>query len=116
MKKIFTLLCCTLALAATSISCDNKGSDDKFVKLSASVEELNFGPNAETKTVDIYTSENWSVEVGRYGQAWFSVDPMSGKGNATLKVKVSDEEFGIYSSYFIVSTDTESVTVIVNQN
>lgn len=80
----------------------------------------NWNPNcrAQNKLVHLTTATNWQVEIeDPYGKA-LTVSPMSGTGNATLDINVTQNDGG-KSRYFKVTIkgdeSCEPVTIQINQ-
>lgn len=123
MKKYLILLAVLLS-GATLTSCNpdddpSQDPDEPIVvthKLEVNPTKLEFGQNAETKTVTICTDDEWSIELPRYAD-WFKVSATEGKGQTELKVSVDNINEGTdYDSYIEISTQWETATVFISQH
>ena len=111
MKKFIAAAAAILFCGAMLVSCNSL--DETGITVTPT--QLDFGRTADTKTVSIKAKGSWTIEKSRYGE-WFTVSKESGKGNATVKVSVSDiNEVAEYESYFEVIGEEGAATVIVTQ-
>ncbi len=89
MKKIFVALAAALVVLA---GCEKE--EEKFVpQLTVDTNELTTGFEAAELSFAITANCDWTIttDAGE-GEAWYSVEPLEGKGNAEIKVKVNANE------------------------
>ena len=120
------LLCGALALTACDptedpIDVDPTDDDSTVVvtdaKLTLSIEELNFGREAATKSFDVITDGAWTSELPPYAD-WFTYTPTTGKGKTTVTVTVQaigDSAYVDYSSYITFKTASDSKYITITQ-
>lgn len=97
-KHLFKLLFGALFLVAATAFTGCSDDDDKTStpELTASPEALSFTDETETtQTVTISANCEWTVEKSNLD--WATITPMSGKGDATLTVSVSELPAGTAS-------------------
>lgn len=96
---------------AKEISVTQNGSE---ITLSISPDNLEFAPEASSKSVAIQCNTSWTVSSPA---SWCSVSPSSGNGNATLSVSVSANESSSYRTAVItVTAGNETRNISINQN
>lgn len=95
-KHLFRILFGTLCLVSASVFTGCSDDDEKSVvpELTASPETLTFSEETETvQTISVKANCEWTVV--KTDLDWATVEPMSGKGNATITVSVSEMASGL---------------------
>lgn len=95
-KHLFRILFGTLCLVSASVFTGCSDDDEKSVvpELTASPETLTFSEETETvQTISVKANCEWTVV--KTDLDWATVGPMSGKGNATITVSVSEMASGL---------------------
>ena len=86
--------------------------------LRVSTNNLWFGMDAESKTIDITANCKWTV-MKNDDADWYSIDMMSGKNDATITITVKTmEDVDYRGSKFVISSPNGHIrrTVFVTQN
>lgn len=95
-KHLFRILFGTLCLVSASVFTGCSDDDEKSLvpELTASPETLTFSEETETvQTISVKANCEWTVV--KTDLDWATVEPMSGKGNATITVSVSEMASGL---------------------
>lgn len=95
-KHLFRILFGTLFLVSASVFTGCSDDDEKSVvpELTASPETLTFSEETETvQTVTVKANCQWTVV--KTDLDWATVEPMSGNGDATITVSVSEMASGL---------------------
>lgn len=95
-KHLFRILFGTLCLVSASVFTGCSDDDEKSVvpELTASPETLTFSEETETvQTISVKANCEWTVV--KTDLDWATVEPMSGKGDATITVSVSEMASGL---------------------
>lgn len=95
-KHLFRILFGTLCLVSASVFTGCSDDDEKSLvpELTASPETLTFSEETETvQTTSVKANCEWTVV--KTDLDWATVEPMSGKGNATITVSVSEMASGL---------------------
>lgn len=95
-KHLFRILFGTLCLVSASVFTGCSDDDEKSVvpELTASPETLTFSEETETvQTITVKANCQWTVV--KTDLDWATIEPMSGKGNATITVSVSEMASGL---------------------
>lgn len=90
-KHLFRILFGTLCFVSASVFTGCSDDDEKSVvpELTASPETLTFSEETETiQTISVKANCEWTVV--KTDMDWATVEPMSGKGDATITVSVSE--------------------------
>ena len=113
MKKgnlfLMTLL---VMLTMALVSCEKK------YEIQLSTQNLWFGLEAETQTINITSNCKWTITKDDDAD-WYSINPMSGENDAVITINVQAFEDGDYrgSSFSVVSPGGQvSRTVFITQN
>lgn len=95
-KHLFRILFGTLCLVSASVFTGCSDDDEKSLvpELTASPETLTFSEETETvQTISVKANCEWKVV--KTDLDWATIEPMSGKGNATITVSVSEMASGL---------------------
>lgn len=95
-KHLFRILFGTLCLVSASVFTGCSDDDEKSLvpELTALPETLTFSEETETvQTISVKANCEWTVV--KTDLDWATVEPMSGKGNATITVSVSEMASGL---------------------
>lgn len=90
----------------------------KVHSLRVSTNDLWFGTEAETQTLEITANCKWTV-MKNDDADWYSIDMMSGKNNATITITVDAmEDMDYRGSKFVISSPNGHIrrTVFITQN
>ena len=114
MKKSITFFKATLFLITlmSLVSCNKKE------EISVLVNKLWFPEGACVQDLSVTANCKWSISIDD-GADWFTIDPMSGRNNETLKVSVKAlGELDSRSSSFTITSakGTVQLKVLVSQN
>lgn len=95
-KHLFRILFGTLCLVSASVFTGCSDDDEKSVvpELTASPETLTFSEETETvQTITVKANCQWTVV--KTDLDWATIEPMSGSGDATITVSVSEMASGL---------------------
>ncbi|MCL2012194.1 MAG: IPT/TIG domain-containing protein [Cystobacterineae bacterium] len=123
LKRGFVFYALSMVLALAFGACgpaENKDDDENNMLIEAElrvdVESLHFALEAnQTKTLNIFSNTDWSLSTN--GADWLSVAPSSGKGNATVEVKVlvANTDTALRSADLEITAGKLQKTVLITQ-
>ena len=131
MKKIFRLAALAFTAAAlAAVSCAKESEPNKEPETPPEPEkpkpalvnaEVAIAPDGETKTYSLVAAEDWYTQDWRIeegeDQAWLSVNPTSGTGNAEISLYAEGNETGKARSVslYVKIGDYDAVEIFVSQ-
>ena len=114
MKQTIKLLTLALMVVATATLTSCRKED--FIRVST--QNLWFGLDAGTKTLEITSNCDWTV-VRSDTASWFTITPMEGKKNGTISITVNTLEDADYrGETFVIASPGGHIrrTIFISQN